>query len=169
MPNTLIAEGEELPFKDGVFDAVLCTEVLEHLHSPGRLLREMGRVLKRDGDLVITTPNAWAWGTMLRYWMIGSMASRVQRHIYRGYLGDRDHKQFYDPLSLMSILDDAGFRTVDIATKNHAVPFVRRWFKRCGVLDWQFYPMDRLGAYLCLIARNSRPRGQGAEVANSRC
>lgn len=42
-------------FKDGEFVCVLCTEVLEHLHTPQKALDEMRRVLKPDGKLILTT------------------------------------------------------------------------------------------------------------------
>ncbi|MGH8009280.1 MAG: hypothetical protein ACREQ3_20010, partial [Candidatus Binatia bacterium] len=102
-------------------------------------------------------PNAWSWWNFLRHWMMGSLASRVQRRVYRRYLGDEDHKQFYDPLSLMNLLEHAGFEILSIETKNHAIPLLRRWGKIFDLLDWQFYPMNRLGYNLCLIARKAHP------------
>jgi SAM-dependent methyltransferase len=125
------------------------------LYCPFRVLSEFWRVLRPAGELVITTPNAWSWGNVVRHWLIGSLASRSERDVYRGYLGDADHKHFYDPLSLMNLMHDAGFRTLSLTTKNHALPGLRRWIRGCDLLDWQFYPMDRLGHYLCLIARKN--------------
>jgi hypothetical protein len=74
-------------------------------------------------------------------------------------LGSDDHKLFYDPLSLMNLLDDAGFATTEVATKNHAIPYLRKWFQSFDLMDWQFYPMNRTGHYLCLIAeKDHSPR-----------
>lgn len=42
-------------FADKTFDAILCTEVLEHLHSPHRAIEEMYRVLKPGGSVILTT------------------------------------------------------------------------------------------------------------------
>ena len=50
------AEGG-LPFKDGSFDLVICSEVLEHLFSPERALDEIRRVLKPTGRLIVSVPN----------------------------------------------------------------------------------------------------------------
>ncbi len=44
-----------LPFVDGAFDVVLCTEVLEHLTEPPRAIDDMFRVLKPGGQLLLTT------------------------------------------------------------------------------------------------------------------
>lgn len=45
---------EDLPFRDGAFDLVVSTSVLHHLAEPDTALREMRRVLKPQGRLVIT-------------------------------------------------------------------------------------------------------------------
>lgn len=49
------ADAHALPFLDGSFDGVLCTEVLEHLPEPQRAIDEMYRVLAPGGRLLLTT------------------------------------------------------------------------------------------------------------------
>lgn len=46
-----------LPYKDQNFDCVTCVEGIEHLENPHLLIREIGRVLKPGGSVLITTPN----------------------------------------------------------------------------------------------------------------
>jgi 2-polyprenyl-3-methyl-5-hydroxy-6-metoxy-1,4-benzoquinol methylase len=59
-PVTLVDAdlGAPLPFGDGAFDTVFCTEVLEHLKDPVGALREMRRVLTPGGRLTLSVPNA---------------------------------------------------------------------------------------------------------------
>jgi SAM-dependent methyltransferase len=45
-----------MPFRDGSFGAVLCTETLEHLTDPETFLRETARVLRQGGRLYLTAP-----------------------------------------------------------------------------------------------------------------
>jgi len=52
-----IKEGERLPFPDGYFDVVTCLEVIEHVADERWTLRELARVLKNDGTLILTTPH----------------------------------------------------------------------------------------------------------------
>ncbi|MDH3591887.1 MAG: class I SAM-dependent methyltransferase [Planctomycetota bacterium] len=52
----VFADGLALPFQDAAFDAVLCTEVMEHVPEPGRLLGEIRRVLRSGGVAFLTTP-----------------------------------------------------------------------------------------------------------------
>lgn len=46
-----------LPFPDGTFDAVLSSECIEHTTDPLGAVREMARVLRPGGVLVVTVPN----------------------------------------------------------------------------------------------------------------
>ncbi len=51
-------ETEKFPYKNNFFDLVLCNEVIEHLpQSPIPMLSEIYRVAKKDGFLMVTTPN----------------------------------------------------------------------------------------------------------------
>ena len=52
----LIGDGHFLPFKDNTFDAVISEAVLEHVHSPHRVVREIYRVLKPGGYICIAVP-----------------------------------------------------------------------------------------------------------------
>lgn len=54
----LLGDGTNLPFKDESFDAVTSFETLEHLHARDKFLAELKRVLKKDGRLILSTPNA---------------------------------------------------------------------------------------------------------------
>lgn len=47
----------ELPYEEIFFDVVLCQEVIEHIENPWKLFRDVSRVLKTDGILILTTPN----------------------------------------------------------------------------------------------------------------
>jgi len=51
-----IAPLDNMPIEDAIFDAVLCTQVLEHLTKPLESIKEMHRVLKPGGYLFLTVP-----------------------------------------------------------------------------------------------------------------
>lgn len=52
---------QRLPFDDEWFDAILASEVIEHLLIPDHLLDEVYRVLRKSGIFVIKTPNLSSW------------------------------------------------------------------------------------------------------------
>lgn len=55
--SSLAGRGEQLPFSDGCFDAVLCMEVLEHVDDPEAVIAEAARVLRPEGLFVFSGPN----------------------------------------------------------------------------------------------------------------
>jgi SAM-dependent methyltransferase len=56
IPVQVFGDGSRLPFRDASVDTVLSTEVLEHVPRPELLVREMARVVKPGGKLLITVP-----------------------------------------------------------------------------------------------------------------
>ncbi len=53
----VFGRGEQIPFKDNTFDAVLMIEVIEHVEDDRAVVDEIFRVLKPGGVLIATTPN----------------------------------------------------------------------------------------------------------------
>src|SRR5205823_15099624 len=53
------ASAEALPFSEASFDGVLLNEVLEHVADEVQTLREIHRVLRPGGHLVVMSPNRW--------------------------------------------------------------------------------------------------------------
>ena len=54
----LVCDIIAIPEPDASFDVILCTEVLEHVPDPTKVLDEFVRLLKRDGKLILTVPFA---------------------------------------------------------------------------------------------------------------
>ena len=55
--------GEDIPFEEGKFDGVICTEVLEHVQNYQKLINEMHRVMKTGATGIITIP----WSARYHY------------------------------------------------------------------------------------------------------
>jgi SAM-dependent methyltransferase len=54
---------QPLPFRDGAFDLAVALDVLEHVGDDAFALRELARVVRPGGRLVVTVPQyAWLWG-----------------------------------------------------------------------------------------------------------
>ncbi len=67
-----VSDVTNIPAPDGTFDVILCTEVLEHVPEPIEALREMARLAKVGGRLILTAP-------------LGSGLHQLPYHFYGGY------------------------------------------------------------------------------------
>lgn len=55
-----------LPFSKDSLDSVVCLEVIEHVPDAERVLREIARVLRPEGLLIVSTPNKWTTSPLYR-------------------------------------------------------------------------------------------------------
>jgi SAM-dependent methyltransferase len=67
--HLIIAAAEALPYPEGSFDLVLSHEVLEHVADDRQAMREMARVLRPGGRLIVFCPNRlYPFETHGHYW-----------------------------------------------------------------------------------------------------
>jgi SAM-dependent methyltransferase len=78
----IVSDILDIPELDASFDAVLCTEVLEHLPDPVRGLDEMARLLRPGGTFIITAP-FWSLTHFAPY----HYATGFNRYFYEFHLG----------------------------------------------------------------------------------
>lgn len=62
---------ERLPFGDGELTAVVCIDGIEHIERPFDFISECARIVRRDGWLILSTPNISALRSRWRYLMTG--------------------------------------------------------------------------------------------------
>ena len=69
IPEALVSAGEDIPFADDIFDAVLSHEVIEHVADDRRSFLEMLRVTRPGGRILLFCPNRWyPFETHGHYW-----------------------------------------------------------------------------------------------------
>lgn len=52
-------DGKIIPFENNYFDSIFSSEVFEHISNIEEVIKELNRVLKKDGHILITTPFVW--------------------------------------------------------------------------------------------------------------
>jgi SAM-dependent methyltransferase len=89
----VVAPADELPLADASADAVLCTQMLEHVPDPRAVLGEIARILHPGGRAFITVPFVWELHELPHdYWR-------------------------FTPASLARLMEDAGFRDIDVNSR----------------------------------------------------
>lgn len=103
------ADAYKLPFKENVFQLVIVAEVLEHLSEPLLVLKEIRRVLKPAGKLLISVP----YKEKISYQICIHCNLPTPTH---------SHLHSFDEMKLTQLVSDAGFRTVKITRNCNKIP-----------------------------------------------
>jgi 2-polyprenyl-3-methyl-5-hydroxy-6-metoxy-1,4-benzoquinol methylase len=117
---------ESLPFKDECADGVNLVEAIEHVEHQAQLIREMARVVKTNGMIVISTPNVLNVFSRLRFLFTGFLRGRV-RPLHYSFTPAMGHNiyliHFYE---LYYLLFHAGFELEEL--RKTQVKFASRFF-----------------------------------------
>jgi 2-polyprenyl-3-methyl-5-hydroxy-6-metoxy-1,4-benzoquinol methylase len=113
-------------FSNDFFDLITMFDVIEHLTSPFLTLKEVYRILKPKGKLVITTPNINAIDRFIKKFF----GKEEEWHGYH----DKTHLYLFTPLSLKFLVERSGFKTVKIETPFHPLPrFIQKIVNKLGL------------------------------------
>lgn len=97
--NVIQGTVENSKFPDNYFDIITMTHVIEHLADPSATLKEVGRILRNKGKLVIRTPNCESLPRLIAG---------------KEWFGDHDHLFFFGNGTLEAILKKCNFRIIGI-------------------------------------------------------
>lgn len=122
-----VASAERLPFTKGTFDAIVCINSFSYILHQQRALREIRRVLKRKGALLIIDVNI----VCPAYWIMYFTRHRRLRLFFRKFL--RSNRQ-----SLQKTLEGNGFSVRECRTGNFVPHGVGKFRARA-----LFIPMDK--------------------------
>lgn len=56
---------DKIPFESDSFDFVFALEIMEHVEKPTQMLKEIHRVLKKGGILILSVPNVYCWNEII--------------------------------------------------------------------------------------------------------
>ena len=116
--GTLSADITNLPFADGAFDLVICSEVLEHIPEHHSALTELVRVLKPGGNLVVSVPS----------WLPERICWALSKNYHQCAGG---HVRIYEKRQLEKMLAWAGVRKwADSRAHSLHAPY---WWLKCIV------------------------------------
>lgn len=100
------------------FSKIIMSEVIEHLNEEysAKILRELGEMITRDGEILITTPNYRSlWSSIEILLDSSKLAPKLK---------DEQHVAKYDRRKLFEIAERSNYRIVDKGTLNWISPFI---------------------------------------------
>jgi SAM-dependent methyltransferase len=89
-PDGCRADVGRLPFRDQTFDLIISMSVIEHLEDPVGVFREIGRVLRPGGKLVVQTPNRFDYVSLIAHatpfsfhrWIVPRVMNREEEDVF---------------------------------------------------------------------------------------
>jgi SAM-dependent methyltransferase len=103
----------KIPFEDETFNAIILTEVIEHLISPLETIAEGARILKKEGLFIITTQNVSHIGAVLKIISGKSNYERLDRSpMYLQNDPWRGHIRYYDKNELKTLFQRKGLQLI---------------------------------------------------------
>lgn len=109
------ANGEHLPYPDGIFDYVTCLGSLEHFIDPDLGAQEIFRVLRPSGHAVILLPNSHHLMAIYNVYKTGGILPEMQ-----------DFERFGTRVEWQSFLERNGLRVLSVHKYNHGFARVFR-------------------------------------------
>jgi 2-polyprenyl-3-methyl-5-hydroxy-6-metoxy-1,4-benzoquinol methylase len=99
-----VGDVERMPlaFPPGSFDALILSEVLEHLIEPGVLLRRLAPLVKPGGMVLASSPN-------VAHWRVIAELLRGRFELADHGVFDRTHMRWFTPKSFVTMFEAAGF------------------------------------------------------------
>jgi SAM-dependent methyltransferase len=116
-----VEPGAPLPYADDRFDLVAAMEVVEHLTDPLPWLRELVRVARPGGEILLTTPN-YASASLVA---IENTALELVARSH-GFTRKTIHPTKFDAQSLTALMAEAGATRIDIGTLSFGWVLVAR-------------------------------------------
>jgi 2-polyprenyl-3-methyl-5-hydroxy-6-metoxy-1,4-benzoquinol methylase len=108
----------ELALPDASVDCVTFQEVIEHLEGPAQALKEINRILRPGGVLIVTTPNAYYW-RHFRDFAGAEAKDRLRRRpptlanaVFHAESEWNRHIHAWTPSTLLTLVEGNGFRYV---------------------------------------------------------
>ena len=106
---------DTLPFEEGYFDGIVCIDGIEHIEKQFDFVRECNRILKKDGYLIISTPNISALRSRFR-WLITGFHGKCKTPLNEKCPTPADHINMISFPELRYILETNGFTVKKITT-----------------------------------------------------
>jgi SAM-dependent methyltransferase len=103
-----------LPLPDADFDLVTSLEGIEHVENQFHLLRELSRVLRPGGHLILSTPNICSLEERLNFLARGTFYRFISRAEIERRGSGFDHQSLISYVEVRQVLDWAGFRVLRI-------------------------------------------------------
>lgn len=146
----IISDITSIPESDQSFDAIMCTEVFEHIPDPIAAIKEFSRLLKKEGVLILTAPFC-------------SMTHFAPFHYYSGF-----NRFFYEEHLVKN-----GFKIIEIKANGNYFDYLKQEVSRVEFIAQQynstrpnFFEKKAMGILYKMLSKFSKQSKGSEELLN---
>jgi 2-polyprenyl-3-methyl-5-hydroxy-6-metoxy-1,4-benzoquinol methylase len=110
---------ETLPYDDGFFDLAVALDVIEHVFDPPSVINKIHRSLKKDGQLILSTPNI----LYEKYLKDFVRSRKFPKTSCDSFPYDGGHIHFFTYRDIFELMQGAGFRTKPIGPFKNQIDY----------------------------------------------
>lgn len=100
----VVGDIEKMPYEDNQFDAVVATEVFEHVTEPEKAIKESARVLRSGGHACVSVPT--------------QSSEKIFRFLHPTWVKDSTHVNVFSKGQILALLKQAGFTVEKVENQN---------------------------------------------------
>lgn len=157
-----------LPFEPGLFDVILCLDVLEHLRDPWAVIQKLAHLLSPDGCLIASVPNIRHFSVTLPLLLKGRF-----EYSSSGLL-DKTHLRFFVRETAIDLLESSGLHVdrivKNVSARSRAIYPIAGSLKEAFVFQYLMRAVPRAVTTKPIESLNvMRPMPSGAPTVDNIC
>lgn len=154
-PCLVSGDAERLPFRDASHDCIANLGSLEHFLDPAKAVREMARVIKKGGRVLIVVPNLYSLATIWKVYRYGFGEKQEEQELH-SFTTINDWKGLIEGngLEIRKVIKYNGFHHIDWYFRRKDPKVAPLWERLCrSVMNYTLKPAIplNLSAYFIFI------------------
>ena len=155
----------ELPYGDDEFDHIVCVEGLEHIENPANAIREFARVLKPQGQMIISVPNIMNIEERLK-WLFSGYTSHF-KPLSAQALRDHKHHEMEGLDEIALHINPIGYAEVRYLLEKSGFELVRTFRDKSKSRTWLFAPLTAMITLASRFTSKTKREARWTDELNS--
>jgi ubiquinone/menaquinone biosynthesis C-methylase UbiE len=167
-PETEIKQGNldgRHPYDDAEFDHIVCIEGLEHIENPANAIREFSRLLKPQGQLIVSVPNIMNIEERLK-WLFSGYTSHFKPISQEAAANWRKELDGMEEIALH--VNPIGYSEARYLLEKSGFELQQTYFDKAKSNTWLFYPIAGVIKLTSMFSSANKRKERWTDELNSK-